>query len=335
MNSKNNTSISICILRLSSIGDITHIIPIISTLKKSIINCDITWIIGKTEYELVKNLNDINFIVMDKNKTLDSLFGMHKFSKNIPFDIVLHMQKSLRSKLVGKMIKGKINVTFNDINTDNCHVMENFFSFLKKIDIKNKFLDWQTDSMLDMSYIEKINVNKFIPYAAINPFTSARVNNYREWDYDNYGTIAEYLFNEYSINTFFLGKVSKDKKDKFSEHIKSSSNIVNLINKTTLIEMLSVLSKCKFYIGPDSGALHMANMLSLPIIGLYATSNPLRTGPYLNQKYVINKYNEAMLKFLNKEKNDIKWGARVRDKDAMKLISLNDVKNKIKEVIKS
>ena len=71
MNSKNHTSISICILRLSSIGDITHIIPIISTLKKSIIDCDITWIIGKTEYELVKNLNDINFIVMDKNKTLD------------------------------------------------------------------------------------------------------------------------------------------------------------------------------------------------------------------------------------------------------------------------
>jgi heptosyltransferase I len=77
----------------------------------------------------------------------------------------------------------------------------------------------------------------------------------------------------------------------------------------------------------------MANMLNLPIIGLYATSNPLRTGPYLNQKYVINKYNEAMYKFLNKETNDIKWGERVRDKDAMKLISLNDVKNKIKEII--
>jgi heptosyltransferase I len=79
----------------------------------------------------------------------------------------------------------------------------------------------------------------------------------------------------------------------------------------------------------------MANMLNLPIIGLYATSNPLRTGPYLNQKYVINKYNEAMLRFLNREANDIKWGERVRDKDAMKLISLNDVKNKIREIIES
>jgi len=42
-----------------------------------------------------------------------------------------------------------------------------------------------------------------------------------------------------------------------------------------------------------------------------------------------------MLKFLNKETNDIKWGERVRDKDAMKLISLDDVKNKIREIINS
>jgi heptosyltransferase I len=334
MNSKNNTSISICILRLSSIGDITHIIPIISTLQKYMINCDITWIIGKTEYELVKNLIGINFIVMDKNKTLDSLVGMHRFSKSGPFDIVLHMQKSLRSKLVGRVIKGKINVTFNDIDTDNFHVMDSFFSFLKKIDINEKVLDWQTDSMIEENYIEKINLDKSTSYVAINPFTSERINNYREWNYDNYGTIAEYLSNEYSIKTIFLGKVSKEKEVFFNEHVNANSNIINLINKTSLIEMFSVLSICKFYIGPDSGALHMANMLELPIIGLYATSNPLRTGPYSNQKYIINKYNEATLKFINKESTNLKWGERVRDKKAMKLISLSDVKNKIKEIIK-
>jgi len=334
MNSKNNTSISICILRLSSIGDITHIIPIISTLQKYMINCDITWIIGKTEYELVKNLIGINFIVMDKNKTLDSLVGMHRFSKSGPFDIVLHMQKSLRSKLVGRVIKGKINVTFNDIDTDNFHVMDSFFSFLKKIDINEKVLDWQTDSMIEENYIEKINLDKSTSYVAINPFTSERINNYREWNYDNYGTIAEYLSNEYSIKTIFLGKVSKEKEVIFNEHVNANSNIINLINKTSLIEMFSVLSICKFYIGPDSGALHMANMLELPIIGLYATSNPLRTGPYSNQKYIINKYNEATLKFINKESTNLKWGERVRDKKAMKLISLSDVKSKIKEIIK-
>ena len=91
---ENNTSISICILRLSSIGDITHIIPIISTIRSVYKKSRITWVVGKAEYQLVKNLEDINFIVLDKNNTLDSLMSMRNSFKNENFDVVLHMQKS-------------------------------------------------------------------------------------------------------------------------------------------------------------------------------------------------------------------------------------------------
>ena len=61
----NNTSISICILRLSSIGDVTHIIPIISTIRNVYPKSRISWVFGKTEYELVKNLKNIDFTFLD------------------------------------------------------------------------------------------------------------------------------------------------------------------------------------------------------------------------------------------------------------------------------
>ena len=332
---ENNTSISICILRLSSIGDITHILPIISTLQKEYENCDITWIIGKTEYQLVKELDDINFIVVDKNKTIDSLLGMHIFSKKVKFDIVFHMQKSLRSKLAGKIVKGKINITFNDIDTQKSHVLEHFFSFLDKINITSRVLDWKTDKVLakNNKYLDEINIAKSKSFVAINPFTSNRANNYREWDYDNYSVISDYLKNEYSIDTIFLGKTSSNKKLQFEKNIKNKSNVINLVNKTTLGQMLSILNVCKFYIGPDSGSLHMANMLKIPVIGLYATSNPKRTGPYKNLKYTVDRYEEALNKFSNKTITDVKWGERVREKDAMKLITLDDVKLMIKKIL--
>ena len=332
---ENNTSISICILRLSSIGDITHILPIISTLQKKYYNCDITWIIGKAEYQLVKELDDINFIVIDKNKTIDSLLGMHIFSKKMKFDIVFHMQKSLRSKLAGKIIKGKINITFNDIDTQKSHVVEHFFSFLDKVNISSRVLDWKTDKILakNRQYLDEINFNKSSSFVAINPFTSNRVNNYREWDYNNYSIIADYLKNEHSINTVFLGKTSVNKKLQLEQNIKNKSNIINMINKTTLGQMLTILNICKFYIGPDSGSLHMANMLKVPVIGLYATSNPKRTGPYKNLNYTVDKYEEALKKFSNKTISSAKWGERVREKNAMKLITLDDVKSMIKKVL--
>ncbi len=77
----------------------------------------------------------------------------------------------------------------------------------------------------------------------------------------------------------------------------------------------------------------MANMLKVPIIGLYATSNPRRTGPYKNLNYTVDKYEEALNKFSNKSISSAKWGERVREKNAMKLITLDDVKSMIKKVL--
>ena len=115
---ENNTSIYICILRLSSIGDVTHILPIISTLQNKYDNCDITWIIGKTEYQLVKELDDINFIVIDKTKTLDSFLGMHFFNPVAVMALVeiIHTVETNPSlaEFVSELVKkwGKIPIFF-------------------------------------------------------------------------------------------------------------------------------------------------------------------------------------------------------------------------------
>ena len=107
MSQKSSLSPSICILRLSSIGDITHMIPIIKTIQHSLPKSDITWIIGKTEYPLVKNMKGVRFIIIDKSKTIRSIINLKKEVKNGVFEILLHMQKSLRSRILSFFIKAK------------------------------------------------------------------------------------------------------------------------------------------------------------------------------------------------------------------------------------
>ena len=51
--------------------------------------------------------------------------------------------------------------------------------------------------------------------------------------------------------------------------------------------------------------------------------------------YVVDKYSEAIEKYSNKSKKAIKWGERVRDPNAMNLITIDDVKTKIKAIIKN
>jgi len=77
----------------------------------------------------------------------------------------------------------------------------------------------------------------------------------------------------------------------------------------------------------------MATTVNTPVVGLYVTSNPDRTGPYLSQRWVVNKYPEALKAETGQDVSEAPWGMRVRNPAAMQRISPVDVKNKIDELL--
>jgi heptosyltransferase I len=70
--------------------------------------------------------------------------------------------------------------------------------------------------------------------------------------------------------------------------------IINVAGKTSLKELLALCGQARVVVGPDSGTLHMATTQRTPAIGLYAHSNPFRTGPYHGLSYVANSYADIM-----------------------------------------
>tara|TARA_B100000029_G_C17561098_1_gene953400 strand:- start:334 stop:1263 length:930 start_codon:yes stop_codon:yes gene_type:complete len=305
-------------------------IPIIKTIQYYFPKTDITWIIGKTEYLLVKNMKRINFVIIDKKKNIRSILDMQKKIGNETFDIFLHMQKSLRSKIVGFLVKYKKKLDYSNVNIpNNYHVLDSFFCFLRDIGINDKILDWS----INIDPLKKNQFNFDKKYIVLNPFTSIRRFNYREWKIENYISVAKYTYEKYGLESIIVGGSSTYEIHQ-SKKIDSQSFVHNIVGKTSLHQIYNIIRNSKFYIGPDSGTMHIASMLKIPIIGLFATSNPDRTGPYNNQDYIINKYDRALEVFLNKNKKQVKWGKRIRNKKAMSLITTNDVLEKIDEIMK-
>lgn len=335
---------SICILRLSSIGDITHMIPIIKSIQTHAPKIDITWIIGKTEYSLVKNISNVHFIVIDKNDFLSTFSTLIYLYKNFRFDALLHMQVSLRANFISLFIKAKVKIGFDKHNSKNLHdffintrindsvrkhVRETFFEFLSKIGIEKR--SNSTDINIKYKTDKHLTKKKYIVF---NPFTSSRRFNYREWDINNYKVIADYLSNNYNIHSVMVGG-NTDYEISQSKKMESQSNIINLVGETDLQELYNILRECRLYIGPDSGTLHIASILNRPVIGLYATSNPNRTGPINNMDNIINKYPMALYKYHKMKTEEVKWGKRIRDRNAMKLINIDEVIIKINNILKT
>ena len=73
----------------------------------------------------------------------------------------------------------------------------------------------------------------------------------------------------------------------------------------------------------------MATAVGTPVVGLYATSNRHRTGPYFSQHLVVDKYPEAVAREFGRPIETLRWGQRVRDPAAMSLITVADVTAKL------
>ena len=80
-----------------------------------------------------------------------------------------------------------------------------------------------------------------------------------------------------------------------------------------LKQLLAILDGASLVVCPDSGPAHMATTVGTPVVGLYATSNRRRTGPYFSQHLVADRYPEAIRSEFGKPVEEVAWGQRVRD----------------------
>ncbi|MCW8831360.1 MAG: glycosyl transferase, partial [Gammaproteobacteria bacterium] len=94
-------------------GDITHTLPVLRTLQKHWPDTPITWIIGKTEYQLVRDIKGVEFIIFDKAQGLAGYKAIRRQLKGRHFDILLHLQLSLRASAISFFVSAGIKLGFD------------------------------------------------------------------------------------------------------------------------------------------------------------------------------------------------------------------------------
>jgi len=332
----------ICVLRLSAIGDICHTLPIIRTIQSHWPTTKITWIIGKTEYGLLKDIDNINFIIFDKKNGFKEYLKINRQLSKIEFDVLLHMQMSLRASLLSLAIKAKIKLGFDKKRAKDAqwlftnqkikadtqqHVMDSLFGFSEALGIPEKKYIWN----IPITNEEKLSATNLLDgisnYMIISPCSSKA---YRNWHSEGYAELVDYIKEKYNIAVVLTGGNS-DIEVEYGRNIikRCKHSPLNLIGKTNLKELLSIIEGATFMISPDSGPAHMSTAMNTAVIGLYATTNPNRARPYLSSEWVVNRYPDAICKKHDKKVEDVNWGARVRDNWAMNLITVEDVKSMV------
>ncbi|MEW5902138.1 MAG: lipopolysaccharide heptosyltransferase II, partial [Acidobacteriota bacterium] len=68
-----------------------------------------------------------------------------------------------------------------------------------------------------------------------------------------------------------------------------SAKPVSLMGQTTLLQLLGLISKAHLVISNDSGPMHLANALRVPVVGIFGPTDPAVTGPFAQPSAVVKK----------------------------------------------
>ena len=339
---------SICILRLSAIGDVCHAVAAVQAIQKYNPEAKITWIIGKIEKALLDGLPGVEVVIFDKSKGKQAFKELQQNMAGKQFDVLLHMQVALRANWAARYIPAKRKIGFDWGRAKELHalftkerikaqhephVLEGFFAFAAQVGVPESELNnlqWSIPvSAQDNEFaIEHMPKEKAV---VISPAASKKERN---WLPERYAQIADYAAKQGFKLVLCGGPAAIDRE--LADAIKASSEneFVDLVGKTSLKHMLCCLKQASLVIAPDTGPAHMAVTQGTPVLGLYAHSNPKRTGPYLYQDYVAEVYYDNVIEQKGKPAEQLKWGTRVKGADLMAQITLEQVQQQFDRLVK-
>jgi heptosyltransferase I len=333
---------SLCILRLSAIGDTCHVVPIVRTLQQAWPTTQLTWIIGRTEARLMHLIEGVEFITVDKRSSGGGALAAQLRGRQ--FDVLLHMQLALRASLIAARIGAGIKLGFDRPRARELqwlftnariaprareHVLDSFFGFLEALGIRERRLRWDLPVPPEARAYAEGLIPDAQPTLVISPCSSHVLRN---WPAARYAAVAAHAVTRHRMRVILAGGGSLLERST-GEQIERAcaAPLVNQIGKDTLPQLLALLGRARLLLSPDSGPAHMATMAGTPVIGLYAATNPARSGPYLSRRWCVDAYAEAARVFRGVEPEELPWTHKIEEPGVMELISVEQVSRRLDE----
>jgi len=329
---------AICLLRLSALGDVSHVVPLLHTLQRALPNTALHWIIDQAGYRLLEGLPGVMFHVYDKKTGVQ---GMRALRREFPpngFDALLHMQVALRANVLSAFVPARRRIGYDRARAKDLHgvfineriapgvqqhVLDAIGSFCQPLGIKQTQVKW--DFATPQQAYEWANAQWEAdgrPVLMISP-CSSHVR--RNWYADRYAAVADHAAARGWRVVLCGGRSALERST--TDAIMSAMHYpaLDLVGKDTLKQLPALLARANLLLTPDSGPMHIANAVGTAVLGLHAASNPERSGPYSNRRYCVNRYDDAARRFLHKPAAELRWGTKIEFDNVMALITVEDV----------
>ena len=301
----------ILIVRTDRIGDVVLSTPVIKAFRDYYPNAHIAMMVRPYTADIVEGnpyLDEV--IIYDKDGAHKRWRDAMKLAfelkrKNFDLALVLHPTQSAHlitfiagiNRRVGYDRKWGFLLTDPLPHTKEWgekHEMEYNLDMVKYLGLEPKDrslllpIKEESEKWVD-ELIKKSGIRQTDKIVAISPGASDPT---KEWVTERFAQVADALSLKYNFSVIIVGA---PKEAQLTDRVRMTMRrfAVDLGGKTSVSQLASILKRCCLFVGMDSGVMHMACALGLPVVALYGRKqkglSPVRWGPLSPKAKFIHK----------------------------------------------
>ena len=319
MNSRDTAGLSVLVLRLSALGDVANVMPAIAGLRKEMPAVRIGWVVESAARGLVEASHLADEIFIYPRKRLGHLWGRlwlwpqaavetTRFLKSIRaarYDCALDFQGNLKSALIGLFSGAGDRIGFA---RGHCREMNWLFNRVLAMPASRRMLRVEKNVALaqtiapdlapelpglcgleeDKKTVSRLlaGLGKINRLVVIHPGVSG-FGEFKRWPENRFGELAARLAGEMNATCLITrGPGEEPLAQAVRELSGGTARVATLLSMGALVELLR---KADLFIAGDTGPLHIAAMLRVPVVAIFGPKDPVVYRPWTDTAILVRK----------------------------------------------
>ncbi len=307
------------IVRLGSMGDIIHTLPAVTALRRTLPDATIGWIVEERWAELlctlptprsgrrspqrplVDRIHTVNTMrwrsALFSNNTWEQMAAGLSELRAVRYDVAADFQGAARSALLARwsgapVIYGVRQPRENiasmfytrQVSVQGTHIVEQNFSLAEAISgtaLPMTQVEFPHDSAADREADQRLHDHGIQRFAIVNPGAGWGA---KQWPAERYGYVAKRMFEEEGLKS--LINFGPGEQDLVRAAEAASAGAAEGI-ACSLTQLIALTRRASLFIGGDTGPMHLAAALRVPVVALFGPTNPARNGPFGTRSIVL------------------------------------------------
>jgi heptosyltransferase I len=284
----------VCIVMMSAVGDVVHVLPVINAIKRARPSTHITWVLQPGPSMLVKNHRSVDEVILfDRRKGIAAMREVIGALRQRRFDLLLDLQVYFKAGLISALSGVPRRLGFDRARARDAnwlftnerirahpvqHVQDQYFEFLRHLGVDPEPIEWCLSPVSEERKWQEEFARQFDrPLASIVVATSKPE---KDWIPERWAKVCDILLEQHGLQSILVGGDTERERAAAEKIIALSKARPYSALGSGLRKLVSILDASEVVLAPDTGPLHISVALGRPVISLIGYTDPRRTGPY-------------------------------------------------------